>query len=47
MSVSEDIGQKSLINVKQNDGIEGFILQDVKEPEGLLTRQIIFEKKFD
>lgn len=47
MSVSADIGQKSLINIKQNDGIEGFIVQDVKEPEGDVTRQIIFEKKFD
>lgn len=47
MSVGADIGQKSIVDIKAADSIEGFILQDVREPEGELTRQIIFEKKFD
>lgn len=36
-----------MIDVKAKEGIEGFIVQDVRQPEGEITRQIIFEKKFD
>ena len=47
MSLGEDIGQKSIIDVKAKDAIQGFIVQDVLEPEGEVSRQIIFEEKFD
>lgn len=46
MSVGEDIGQKSLIDVKGKTGIEGFIIQDVKGGDQIV-RQIIFESKYD
>jgi hypothetical protein len=47
MLVGEDMGEKTIINVKAKDGIEGFILQDIRHPDSEITRQIIFEKKFD
>jgi len=47
MTVGEDIGAKSIINVKANNNIEGFIVQDLKDSEGKIVRQIIFENKYD
>ncbi len=47
MSVQEDIGSKSVIDVKGKNGIQGFIVQDLKDGEGKVVRQIIFESKYD
>lgn len=50
MTVGNDIGQKSLIDVKSNDKIEGLIVQDVKSEDtgpGISLRQVIFEDKSD
>lgn len=50
MTAGGDIGQKSLIDVKTNDKIEGLIVQDIKSEEtgpGISLRQVIFEDKPD
>ena len=33
MTAGGDLGQKSLIDVKKNDGVEGIIVQDVKSED--------------
>ena len=38
MTAGEDIGQRSIIDVKSKTGIEGIILQDVKDPNGEIFR---------
>mmetsp|Transcript_9314 Transcript_9314/g.15703 ORF Transcript_9314/g.15703 Transcript_9314/m.15703 type:complete len:417 (-) Transcript_9314:351-1601(-) len=47
MTAGDDIGEKSVIDLSQ-EGIEGFILQDVKmTQQGVALRQVIFESKYD
>lgn len=49
MTAGNDIGQKSLIDLKKIDQIEGIILQDVKneDSQGVTFRQVIYEDKYD
>ena len=48
MTAGEDVGKKSVIDVKTIDKIEGIIVQDVKQGEGQpVLRQVIFETKSD
>ena len=47
MTAGEDIGKKSLIDVKGQDGIQGFLVQDIKTGESPVLRQVIFEAKYD